>query len=241
MFDLSKMIHVVKTTAFRATFFLNVVAILAITLTSSGCSTIKPHQVLQAGKYTIPKLSGWQQESYTGDFQKTITQSTYINGTHISIEFLCFVNTANVKPSTSVQELSTEVKSEEQSISEVSADLHFTSQTLVSTPSQYRNWPAYLTVRRKMQRGKISEAKILRFTDGQNVYWFQYTVGGKTIDPQAKSTADQAWTTLTNGLSSAPDTSRFAYWLPIVCLVIAITAAIGLVIFFKSRSKYKMS
>jgi|GEM_PF-2399063 len=208
--------------------------------TVNGCSTANLRKPLQAGKYTVPILPNWQHETYNSSFMQTTTQRAVVNGTTISIKFLCFLHPSNYKPPTSAQDLNSEVQNEEQSLN-ADASARSLNRTILSTPMQYKKWPAFLTVRQKSERGRVSEAKILRFTDGQNLYWFQSTIGGKTIDPQAKSIADQAWATLTRGLDSAPYTSRFAPWLPIMCLVIGVTVAVASAVFLKSRSKYKKS
>lgn len=203
--------------------------VITCCITTSGCSFERNES--RIGKYVIPLLPGWKHEGFDGKYLQDMTQSISAGKSMVSIKFTCFLPIPNTKVSTSAQDLSNEVASEERSMKDVAASSDFRSKTLTSVAMQYKSWPAYTTERQSSQSGRVTFSKILRFTDGQNLYTFQSNVGGSEIDPQAKLQADQAWTVLISSLRPAP---IYNPWLVIGSLA-ALAGFVTLMIFLKHR------
>ena len=206
-------------------FACSIVCCLAI----SGCSFERDEA--RIGKYVIPLLPGWKHEGFDGKYLQDMTQSISSGKSIVSIKFTCFLPIPNTKVSTSAQDLSDEVASEERSMKDVAASSDFRSKTLTSVAMRYKTWPAYTTERQSSQSGRVTFSRILRFTDGQNLYTFQSNVGGNTIDPQSKVAADQAWTVLINGLRPAP---TYNTWFIVGCLAV-MAGVVALIIFARRR------
>ena len=176
--------------------------VLSCSLTTFGC-TFEPRDA-QVGHYSIPLIQGWDHKNFNSDYLQSTTQNTTVGASIVSVKFVCFSAPPNTQTSSTASDLKNEAALEEQSMKDLSSSSDFESRTITSEATQYKTWPAFVTERQNFQHGRVTIVRILRFTDGHNLYTFQSNIGGVSIDPQAKIVADQAWVVLTDGLRPAP-------------------------------------
>lgn len=157
------------------------------------------------GMYVLPDMKGWQRQTIGSSpaSSRVVKFTNEAQKTRIMMKFVLSPPPKGVAPNTAK-----ELREAAELSERIAKDLKWNQQILESTATTYRGFPAYLTRTVKQEGGETNESKILRVADGKNTFWFFQALNGKQISAEARAKADQAWTTMTEGLKIMPEGQR---------------------------------
>lgn len=168
-------------------------------------SSIHP-KYTQLGAYSVPLLKGWHLQIIRGPIS-SIKYTAQQQDTHLILKFVLFQPSKGIQPARTQQQLKQEAQEADQRANSL-VSLLGKLQVIQSKPMRFHNLPAYLEETKRMEGKEVITTRILRFTDGYNEYWVQLIIRGVVPTKEDKKLAEEAWTTLQEGLRPALSKKR---------------------------------